>query len=82
MEWFYSFATEGLVFPAFMVAFGSLVILRAPSTPKLTENQIAVGPKWLQWLVRKDSETLQRRSGWAMIACAVIVAILRLSTAR
>lgn len=82
MQWFHSFAAEGLTLPAFVAAIGSLVILRASSTPKLTEDQIAAGPEWLQWLARKDSEKLQRRSGWTMIACAVVVTILRLTTAR
>lgn len=81
MEWFYSFATEGLLLPAFMVAFGSLVILRGPSSPKLNEAQFGEGPRWLQWLARADSSTLQRRSGWTMIVCAIILTIVRLSTA-
>jgi hypothetical protein len=58
VQWFHSFATEGLALPAFMTGFGSLVILRASSTPMLTEDQIAAVPRWLRWLARKDSETL------------------------
>lgn len=82
MQWFHSFATEGLALPAFVAAFGSLVILRASATPKLTDHQVAFGPNWLQWLARKDSKTLQRRSGWTMIACAVIMTILHLAAQR
>ncbi|AXJ96236.1 MULTISPECIES: hypothetical protein [unclassified Sphingomonas] len=81
MQWFHSFATEGLALPAFMTGFGSLVILRASSTPMLTEDQIAAVPRWLRWLARKDSETLQRRSGWMTIACAVVVTVLRVTAA-
>jgi hypothetical protein len=77
MQWFEHFASEGLAFPACMVAFGSMVILRASSTPTLTQNQLYAVPTWVRWLALKDSEKLQRRGGWAVIAFAIVIAILR-----
>jgi hypothetical protein len=77
MQWFERFASEGLAFPACMAAFGSMVILRASSTPTLTQNQLDAVPTWVRWFALKDSEKLQRRGGWAVIAFATVIAILR-----
>ena len=79
MGWFEKFATQGLYLPAFMVAFGSLVVLRAPHTAVLTEDQILAAPVWVRSLARLNSERLQRRGGWTTIGIAVFIAILRLS---
>lgn len=46
MELFVRFATEGLYFPALMIAFGSLIILRAPFQPSLSPEEVANAPPW------------------------------------
>ena len=73
MGWFQAFATDGLYFPAFMIAFGSVVILRAPSTKILSENEIRAIPVWMQGLARLNSERLQRRGGWTIIGSSVLI---------
>ena len=80
--WFERFSSEGLYFPAFMIAFGSLVVLRAASHPVLTEDQIVAAPKWVRWLIPKDMERSQRLGGWTMIGLAVFIALLRLRQGR
>ena len=80
--WFERFASEGLYFPAFMIAFGSLVVLRASSHPVLTEDQIVAAPRWVRWLLPKDMERSQRRGGWTIIGFAVFIALLRLTPGR
>lgn len=82
MQWFERFASEGLVFPACMIAFGAMVLLRAASTPTLTRNQLDPVPTWVRWLALKDSRQLQRRGGWAVIAFATVIAIVRLMSNR
>ena len=79
MGWFETFSTKGLYSPAFMIAFGSLVILRAPSTKILSEDEILAAPAWIRWLARRNSEEFQRRCGWTMIGGAVFIAMLRIA---
>jgi ribose/xylose/arabinose/galactoside ABC-type transport system permease subunit len=79
MQWFQRFATEGLMLPAFMMAFGSLVVLRASSTLQLTKDQIDEAPSWMRWIATIDSARLQRRCGWAIIAFALVAVIMRVS---
>ncbi len=82
MQWFERFASEGLAFPACMIAFGSMVILRASSTPTLTQNQLDAVPTCVRWLALKNSQKLQRRGGWAVIAFATLIAIVRVMSNR
>jgi hypothetical protein len=77
MQWFERFASEGLAFPTCIIAFGSIVVLRASSTPRLTKNQLDVVVMWVRWLALKNSQKLQRRGGWAVIAFATVIAIVR-----
>lgn len=79
MSWFETFASKGLYLPAFTIAFGSLVVLRAPSTRTLSENEILAGPAWIRWLARRNSERLQRSCGWTIIGFAVFTAIIRIA---
>lgn len=78
MQWFERFATEGLAFPACLVAFGSLVILRARSVNIPTNDQLAAVPAWVRWVALRNSKQLQRHYGWVIITSAVVIAILRL----
>jgi hypothetical protein len=82
MQWFERFASEGLAFPTCMIAFGSIVILRASSTPTLTQNQLDAVPAWVRWLALKNSQKIQRRGGWAVIAFATVIAIVRVMSNR
>jgi ribose/xylose/arabinose/galactoside ABC-type transport system permease subunit len=79
MGWFELFASQGLYFPAFMVAFGSLVVLRSSSHVALTKEQILAAPPWVRWLIPKNFERSQRRGGWTIIGFAILIALLRLS---
>lgn len=79
MSWFQTFARDGLYFPAFMFAFGSLVVLRAPSTKTPSENDIRAIPVWMQGLARLNSERFQRHSGWTIIGFSVLIAIMRIA---
>lgn len=82
MNLFVRFSTEGMDFPAFMTAFGSIVVLRAPSTKTLTENELEAVPAWLRRLARLNSERLQRAGGWAMICGGIFIAMLRIAHGR
>ena len=79
MGWFETFASEGLYFPAVMIAFGSLVVLRAPFQPVLTAEQIDAAPAWTRWLI-SNPERLHRRGGWIIIGFAVFIAVMRIAT--
>ena len=80
MDLFIRFATEGLYFPAVMIAFGSLIILRAPSESPLPPDQFASAPPWLRWIISENPERRQRRGGWIIVAAAAFTAIMRLAT--
>ena len=80
MELFERFATEGLYFPAVMIAFGSLVILRAPFQPPLSPEEFASASPWMRWLISEDPERNQRRGGWIIVGCAIFSAMVRLGT--
>ena len=82
MGWFQTFASDGLYFPALMIAFGSLVVLRAPSTKTLSENEIRAIPVWMQGLARLNSERLQRRIGWTIIGFSALIAMMRIAWGR
>ena len=79
MEFFQRFATEGLYSPVVMIAFGSLVVLRAPFQPVLTAEQINDAPAWMRWLISSNPERLQRRGGWIIIGFAVFIAVVRIA---
>jgi hypothetical protein len=79
MGWFGRFATQGLYFPALMIAFGSLVVLRAPFQQRLSTQQIQAAPPWARWLLRINSPRLHQRCGWAIIGLAIIIAVVRIA---
>ena len=76
MDWFRTFASEGLYFQAFSIAFGSLVLLRAPYRRKLTSDQIGNVRPALRWLLIYDWE---RWSAWGIIAISIAVAVLKMT---
>jgi hypothetical protein len=78
MGLFERFATEGVYLQAFMIAAGSLLVLRAPFQNNLSNEQIATVPRWGRWLLRMDQPRLHRRSGWFMIGIAVATIALKL----
>lgn len=78
MGLFERFATEGVYLQAFMIAAGSLLVLRAPFEKNLSSEQIEAAPRWGRWLLRKDQRRYQRRSGWFIIGVAVFVIALKL----
>lgn len=78
MDWFERFATEGLYFPAVMIAFGSLVVLRAPSERSLPPEQIERAPAWGRWLLRMNGPRLHWRCGWVTIGFAIVIAAVRI----
>jgi len=79
MSWFERFATEGLYLPAFMVAFGLLVVLRAPATKRLTADEVDAAPSWVRPLARLNSERFQRLGGRFVVGGAVFIAVLRVA---
>ena len=78
MELFERFATQGVYFQAFMIAFGSLIVLRAPFQKNPSKEQIRSVPAWSRWLLRMDQPRLHRRGGWFTIGAAVIIIALKL----
>jgi hypothetical protein len=73
MELFERFATQGVYFQVFMIAFGSLVVIRAPFQQNLSSEQIQAAPAWVRWLVRMDQPRLHRWGGWLTIGGSVII---------
>lgn len=78
MGLFERFATEGVYLQVFMIAAGSLMVLRAPFENNLTREQIDAAPRWARWLLREDQRRYQRRSGWFIIGVAVFIIALKL----
>lgn len=78
MGLFERFATQGVYLQAFMIAAGSLLVLRAPFQQNLTDEQIQAAPAWLRWSLRKDTRRYHRRSGWFIISVAVFIIALKL----
>ena len=79
MGLFERFATEGVYFQAFMIASGTLLVLRAPYQRNLTGEQIQAAPSWARWLLRMDQPRFQRWSGWFIIGVAVMIIGLKLA---
>ena len=79
MGLFERFATEGVYFQAFMIASGTLLVLRAPYQRNLTSEQIQAAPSWARWLLRMDQPRFQRWSGWFIIGVAVMIIGLKLA---
>lgn len=79
MELFERFATQGVYFQAFMIASGSLVVLRAPFQQNLSSEQIQAFPAWARWLLRMDQTRLHRRVGWFIIGWSAIIAALKVA---
>jgi hypothetical protein len=79
MGLFERFATEGIYLPAFMIAAGSLVVLRAPFQKNLSSEQIEAAPRWGRWLLRMDQPRFHRRSGWFTICVAIFIVVLKLA---
>lgn len=79
MGLFESFATEGVYFQVFMIAAGSLVVLRAPFQRNLSSEQIRAAPVWTRWLLRMDQPRFHRWGGWAIIGVSVITILLKLA---
>jgi hypothetical protein len=78
MGLFERFVTQGVYFQAFTIAFGSLVVLRAPFQRSLSREQIQSAPAWSRWLLRLDQPRLHRRGGWFMIGVSVIIIVVKL----
>ena len=79
MGLFERFATEGVYLQAFMIAAGSLVVLRSPFQQNLSSEQIEAAPRWGRWLLRIDQPRFHRRSGWFTIGMAVIIILIKLA---
>ena len=77
--WLGHFALEGLALPAFLCAFGALVILMAPTTPVVSAKDSAGAPAWLRRLALANSPKLQRYCGWIMVVLAILIAVGRLT---
>jgi hypothetical protein len=79
MGLFERFATEGVYLEAFMIASGTLLVLRAPHQNNLTSDQIQEAPAWGRWMLRMDQPRVHRWSGWFIIGVAVVIAGLKLA---
>jgi hypothetical protein len=78
MGLFERFATQGIYLQAFMIAAGSLLVLRAPFENNLTREQIEAAPRWARWMLREDLQRYQRRSGWFIISVAMLIIAFKL----
>ena len=75
MHLFQSFALDGLWFPAFQIAFGTAMIIRAYRQMQRPEGASANSFQFSQL----SSRRWQARAGWVMIAGGLLTAILRLT---
>ena len=76
MDWLRTFGSEGFYFPAFVVAFGSLVLLCRPFQTKLTPQQIEEASPWYRWLLRHDWE---KWGAWVMVSGGIFDALLKVA---
>ena len=60
MDAFRSFASDGLTFPAFMIAAGSAMVLHAPYRHRLTREDVTSRHPLLAYLATREWE---RRGG-------------------
>lgn len=80
MNLFERFATEGMAYPASLLAFGALVILHAPSARVSTPVELQTAPRWLRRLVKVSGSTLQRRCGWLIVVFGTLIIVARLTS--
>jgi len=78
MDWLLKFGSS-LYFPAFQVAFGSLVLLCLPLRKKLTQREIEAAPQWYRWLLRHDWE---RWAAWLTISISLLLAAFEIAMRR
>ena len=72
---FRSFALDGLFLPAFLVAFGSAMILMAGHRRRPTFDDLERAHPVIRYLATRNWD---RPGGFFMIGCGVLVALLRL----
>jgi hypothetical protein len=72
---FRSFALDGLFLPAFLVAFGSAVVLMAGHRWRPTLDDLARAQPFIRYLATRNWD---RPGGFFMIGCGVLLALLRM----